>query len=179
MTGPTFEAAVLPCVPELRRLALRATRGRADDADDLVQETVEAALEAWPTFRLEAATPIAWLARILMNRFINAYRKRRRHARIAEAHQLELEDLLGSMGPGPGGDVGLSAVVREALEALDDDQRDVVERACVLGEKYHEIAAARAIPVGTVMSRLHRARRLLEARLADYASANYGIGRAR
>ena len=127
----------------------------------------------------------AWLFRILTNSFINGYRKRRRHQRFAterpgdalaalygrdQDHTDDLEETLF-------GDE-LSDEVQGALGKLGADYRDVVERADLKGQKYKDIADDLHVPIGTVMSRLFRARRVLETELATYAARDYGIKRA-
>ena len=152
-----------------------------DNAKDLVQETLLRAMVAWQSF--ERGTNLrAWLFRILTNSFINGYRKRRRHQRFAterpgdaltalygrdQDHTDDLEDTLY-------GDE-LSDEVQGALGKLGDDYRDVVERADLKGQKYKDIADDLEVPIGTVMSRLFRARRVLENELASYAREDYGI----
>ena len=155
-----------------------------DMAKDLVQETLMRAMCAWASFE-PGSNLRAWLFRILTNSFINGYRKRRRHQRFAAerpgdalialygSDQDRTEDLEQAIVEDQ-----LSDEVQAALELLGADYRDVVERADLKGEKYKDIADALHVPIGTVMSRLFRARRVLETELAGFAARDYGIKRA-
>lgn len=178
-----FAEACLPHQRELYALGLRLT-GAPDQAVDLVQDTLLRALTAWDRF--EAGTNVrAWLCCILTNAFITGYRKRRRHDRLGSAWP---GDVLRGLYGGPEDHVApaplaarrdeLGAEVRAALDRLGPEARDVVERADLRGERYRDIAAALGVPVGTVMSRLFRARRTLELELAEVAARDWGIRRA-
>jgi RNA polymerase sigma-70 factor (ECF subfamily) len=178
-----FAAQCLPHQMELYGVAMRICRD-PDTAKDLVQETLLRAMVAWSSFE-PGSNLRAWLFRILTNAFINGYRKRRRHQRFAierpgdalaalygrdQDRTDDLEDtLFGEQ---------LSDEVQGALDRLGADYRDVVERADLRGQKYKDIADELDVPIGTVMSRLFRARRVLEVELADFAARDYGIKRA-
>ena len=185
-TTPPHAAFALACMPhqaELYGVAMRIARD-PDTAKDLVQETLLRAMVAWDSFE-PGSNLRAWLFRILTNAFINGYRKRRRHQRFSterpgdaltalygrdQDHTDDLEETLcGNQ---------LSDEVQSALDQLGADYRDVVERADLKGEKYKDIADALHVPIGTVMSRLFRARRVLETELAPVAARDYGIRRA-
>jgi RNA polymerase sigma-70 factor (ECF subfamily) len=186
-TGTTrhaeFADACLPHQPEMYGVALRLTRS-PDDAKDLVQETLMRAMCAWNRFE-PGSNVRAWLLRILTNSFINGYRKRRRHARFATERP---GDALSALYGEPRDQVPhpveekvaheLGDEVSAALGTLAPDYREVVERADLRGERYRDIADALDVPIGTVMSRLFRARRQLEAQLESYAALDYGIRRA-
>jgi RNA polymerase sigma-70 factor (ECF subfamily) len=178
-----FEVACLPHQAELYGVAMRIARD-PDTAKDLVQETLMRAMVAWNSFET-GSNLRAWLFRILTNAFINGYRKRRRHQRFAterpgdaltalygrdQDHTDELDEALTCDE--------LCDEVQTALAHLGPDYRDVVERADLRGEKYKDIADALEVPIGTVMSRLFRARRVLESELATFAARDYGIKRA-
>jgi RNA polymerase sigma-70 factor (ECF subfamily) len=178
-----FAAQCVPHQPELYGVAMRICRD-PDTAKDLVQETLLRAMVAWASFE-PGSNLRAWLFRILTNSFINGYRKRRRHQRFAterpgdalaalygrdQDHTDDLEDTLYGEQ--------LSDEVQGALGRLGADYRDVVERADLKGQKYKDIADELDVPIGTVMSRLFRARRVLEGELAGYAARDYGIKRA-
>ncbi len=178
-----FSTACLPHQAELYGVAMRICRD-PDAAKDLVQETLMRAMVAWSSFQ-PGSNLRAWLFRILTNAFINGYRKRRRHQRFAterpgdalaalygtdQDHTDELDAALTA--------VELCDEVKTALDRLGSEYRDVVERADLRGEKYKDIAEALNVPIGTVMSRLFRARRALEQDLATFARKDYGIRRA-
>jgi RNA polymerase sigma-70 factor (ECF subfamily) len=172
-----FETEALTYLDALYRTALRMTRSEAD-AEDLVQETYIRALR----FR-EQFTPgtnlKAWLFRILTNTFINAYRKRARQPQTAELDDVDEFSLYRRMSQ-DGSAAGVSdperefldgivsSEVKDALEALPEKFRTTV-LLDVEGFSYKEIAEMLAIPIGTVMSRLHRGRKFLQRRLHDLA----------
>jgi RNA polymerase sigma-70 factor (ECF subfamily) len=178
-----FEVACIPHQAELYGVAMRICRD-PDTAKDLVQETLLRAMCAWDSFE-PGSNLRAWLFRILTNAFINGYRKRRRHQKFSNERpgdalialygrdQDRTDDLEEELCANE-----LSDEVKGALDQLGADYRDVVERADLRGEKYKDIADALHVPIGTVMSRLFRARRVLETELADFAARDYGIKRA-
>lgn len=177
-----FDSLVLPLRADLYGTAMRYTRS-ASDADDLVQETLIRAYGAWDRF--EPGTNCrAWLFRILTNSFINGYRKRKRHRRFTqENHEDACAAIFGDMEARTQSpraalvDDCLGDEVSAALESLGEDYRQVVEMADLKGQRYRDIAGKLGVPIGTVMSRLYRARRQLESLLRDYAAADYGIRR--
>ena len=178
-----FAATVLPHREELLAGALRYTRNRAD-AEDLVQDTLARALGAWSRFE-PGSNCRAWLFRILTNGFISGYRRRRRHNRFA--HESGDDAVTAFYGEGfdragnPEDHLltdGLGDEVESALAELGEDYLKVVLLADLRGARYRDIASELGVPIGTVMSRLFRARRQLEERLRDYAAAGYGIRRA-
>lgn len=179
-----FTAQCLPHQRELLATARRMTRSD-DDARDLVQETMLRAFVAWSRFQHgEDANCRAWLFRILTNSYINLYRRRQRYSHVTRDC---LDDTLAALH----GDLqsrmpedaliedALGDEVSAALAGLGDEHRQVVELADLHGVAYRDIAARLGVPVGTVMSRLFRARRKLEAELGTFAATDYGIGRAR
>ena len=178
-----FEAQCLPHQRELYAVALRMTRAPAD-AHDLVQETMLRAFAAWSGFDA-GSNCRAWLFRIMTNSYINLYRKRHRHRRISRARP---DDTLTAAHPGDGVHArspeeallagSFSDEVTRALATLCADYRAVVEMADLRGICYRDIADALGVPIGTVMSRLFRARRQLEGELSAFAAADYGIRRA-
>jgi RNA polymerase sigma-70 factor (ECF subfamily) len=178
-----FATACLPHQGELYGVAMRLARSH-DDALDLVQDTLLRAMCAWDRFE-PGSNLRAWLLRILTNSFINGYRKRRRHSRFAtESPGDALNALYGTDHDHTADPVDaaveglLGDEVKTALDGLGPEYREVVERADLKGEKYRDIADALHVPIGTVMSRLFRARRQLEGELATYAAEDYGIRRA-
>jgi len=178
-----FEAACLPHQTELYAIAMRLARD-PDTAADLVQETLLRAMVSWDSFQI-GTNVRAWLFRILTNTFINGYRKRRRHQRFATERPGDAlialygrdQDRTDVLDEAMTHDE-LCDEVKTALSRLGPDYRDVVERADLRGEKYKDIADALRVPIGTVMSRLFRARRVLESELASFAAKDYGIRRA-
>jgi RNA polymerase sigma-70 factor (ECF subfamily) len=171
-----FEQEALSFLDALYRTALRMTRSEAD-AEDIVQETYIRAFR----FR-EQFTPgtnmKAWLFRILTNTFINSYRRRSSQPQTTEIDGIEettlqrrMTDAGAAASPEPEREVLDSIVdseVREALEELPERFRTVV-LLDVEGFAYKEIAEMLDIPIGTVMSRLHRGRKFLQKRLYDLA----------
>jgi RNA polymerase sigma-70 factor (ECF subfamily) len=177
-----FEAEVLPHRQELYATALRYTRDR-DAAEDLVQETLLRALTAWSRF-VPGSNARAWLFRILTNSFINHYRRNRRHYRFThETGEDAAYALYGhhvERAANPHGQLlraMLADEVQAALDSLAEDHRKVVELADLRGVRYRDIAIELELPIGTVMSRLFRARRQLEGRLRSYAESGYRITR--
>jgi len=176
-----FEKEALPHLDVLYGAALRYTRdGR--DADDLVQDTMVAAYRFFDRFE-PGSNCKAWLFKILTNTFINKYRRRVREREVQD--QLELEEapsLISEESRASARDPErflpsnlLSDDVRRALDAVPSDYRMAVV-LCDLEEfSYKEIAEIMDCPVGTVMSRLHRGRRILQRTLREYAGAQ-GIG---
>jgi RNA polymerase sigma-70 factor (ECF subfamily) len=163
-----FEAETLPHLDTLYRVALRLT-GDAASAEDLVQETMLKALRAWRSFR-PGSNARAWLITILRNQFINEWRARRRAP--AQVEFEALPDLPSLTDPDPEGRFFRELVDEEVLEAVDElppDFREVLVLSDMEGLPYGEIAEALSIPVGTVKSRLFRARRILQGRLRRYA----------
>lgn len=179
----SYEAACLPMSGELYAAALRLTRN-PDDAHDLVQETLLRAMVAWGRFE-EGTNVRAWLYRILTNSFINIYRKRRRHQRFATERPGDTRMAVYGTADDHAADPTaaltadqLSDEVKAALAGLGPDYLEVVARADLSGQRYKDIADELAVPIGTVMSRLFRARRQLEVELTDYAARDWGLRKA-
>lgn len=164
-----FQAEVGPHVPRLRARALRLCRD-PDEAGDLVQETVLRAWRFWP--RYQHGTNLgAWLQRILRNTFINGYRRARRERELMRQVRVT-ED--AKRDPSFEADAvrrSLSDEVQASMDALAPEFRAVVWLVDVRGCSYREAAERLGCPLGTVMSRLHRGRRLLARELRTYAEA--------
>jgi RNA polymerase sigma-70 factor (ECF subfamily) len=170
-----YERDVLPYADPLYASAVRMTRNPAD-AEDLVQETLTKAYMNFHQFQ-EGTNLKAWLHRILTNNFINTYRKRQREPQRTGIDELEEWQLAQTESRAE----GLRSAESEALDRLPDsdvvvalrelpaDFRQAVYLADIEGYAYKEIADMMDTPIGTVMSRLHRGRRLLRTALADYA----------
>jgi RNA polymerase sigma-70 factor (ECF subfamily) len=157
--------------------ALRMTRNPAD-AEDLVQETYLKAYRAFGSFQ-EGTNLKAWLYRILTNTFINSYRARRRRPEQTELDDVEDLYLYRRLGGLEAVSAGRSAEeevlehftdgdVKEAVESLPEQFRMAVLLADVEGFSYKEIADILDVPIGTVMSRLHRGRKALQKTLHDF-----------
>jgi len=173
-----FETVALPHLTALFNMALRLTRERKD-AEDLVQEAYLRAYRFFDTYRPETNIK-AWLFRILRNTFINRYRAARARpdevefSRIEAAYERRIDEhyLQARDAPTPEQallDGVLDEEVQRALADLPEEYRSVVWMALVEEMSYKEIAAALSIPIGTVMSRLHRGRKRLQAALLDFA----------
>lgn len=157
-----FATYVVPELEVLLRVALSITRNAAD-AEDLVQDTLVRAFRA--VDRFDGAHPRAWLLTILRNTEINRHRRRRPELLDDPDRQADV----ASSEPGPEALVvgeTFDTVVDAALHDLPDKFRRVVELIDIDGLNYAEAAETLGIPVGTVMSRLHRARRRMRDRLA-------------
>lgn len=172
-----FEEQALVFMDQLYAAALRMTRNPAD-AGDLVQETYVKAYAAFRSF--EQGTNLkAWLYRILTNTYINIYRKNQREPYQSAIDELEDWQVGGAESLTQGRSTRSAEAeaidhlpdsdVKAALQAIPEDFRLAVYLADVEGFSYQEIADIMKTPVGTVMSRLHRGRRLLRDLLADYA----------
>ena len=165
-----FEQEALPLLPGMYSAAYRLTRNAAD-AEDLIQETFLRAFRAFHQF--EPGTNLkAWLYRILTNTFINSYRKRQREPVTVLEEEIPDWYLYGTDQSEASAETEVldrmpDEDVREALDALPEQFRMAVWLADVEGFSYKEIAEILDIPIGTVMSRLHRGRKALEKRLWD------------
>jgi RNA polymerase sigma-70 factor (ECF subfamily) len=175
-----FEALAMEYMPALYSAALRMTRNAAD-AEDLVQETYLRAYRGFGGFE-EGTNLRAWLYRILTNAYINAYRAKQRRPEESDLEDVEDLYLYRRLGALEQAMAGRSAEdelmswftdeeVKEALEALPEQFRLAVYLADVEGFSYKEIAEILDIPIGTVMSRLHRGRKAMQKQLYDYAAA--------
>ncbi len=170
-----FDLGELPYEAQLRRTALRLTRN-TDGAEDLLQETYLKAYRHYGTFR-PGTNLRAWLFRILKNTFINEYRRRQTapalvaFGHVEETLEAALAPLHGSVTRTPEDEVveaSLDGEVQRALAALPPAYRVVILLADLEDHAYKEVAAILSIPVGTVMSRLYRGRRLLERALLSF-----------
>lgn len=172
----SFEEQALPLMPQLYGAALRWTRNPSD-AEDLVQETFAKAFMAWEKFQ-QGTNLKAWLFRIMTNTHINLYNKRNKdQAKTAlddlEDWQIGQGESVTSAAVRSAEAVALdnlpASVIKDAMNEIPDEFRMVVYYAVVEGLPYAEIAEVMETPVGTVMSRLHRGKKLLRNLLHDYA----------
>jgi len=165
--------------------ALRMTRNPAD-AEDLVQETYLKAYRGFGGFQ-EGTNLKAWLYKILTNTYINAYRAKKRRPDESDIDDVEDLYLYRRLGGIEGAVAGRSAEeqvldlltegeVKEALESLPEQFRMAVLLSDVEGFSYKEIAEILEIPIGTVMSRLHRGRRALQKRLYEFGRQRGLVG---
>ena len=177
MAKDEFEAEALRHLDALYRTALRMTRSEAD-AEDLVQETYIRAFRFRDQFTL-GTNMKAWLFRILTNTFINTYRRKSAQPEVTDLEGVDefslyrrmADDRAASSSPDPEAELLKGVVdteVTDALEELPEKFRTTV-LLDVEGFSYKEIAEMLGIPIGTVMSRLHRGRKFLQKRLYDLA----------
>lgn len=169
----SFEATTLPFLPRLRRYAYRLTTSAAD-GDDLVQTAYLNALKGWHTFK-PGSDPARWLFTILRHAF---YRTHRRPGESLSLDDPELESLSGTLylreelerGGARWDEIpDLGPALDAATCALPEDLRLLVLLVDVEGYTYEESAGMVGVPIGTVRSRLYRARRLLQERLIHHA----------
>jgi RNA polymerase sigma-70 factor, ECF subfamily len=174
----TFAEQAMPYMSSLYAAAMRMTRNPSD-AEDLVQETYLRAYRGFEGFR-EGTNLKAWLYKILTNTFINQYRARKRRPEQVDLDDTEDFYLYRRLGGLEAADAQRSsesevldqipdATVKEALESLPEQFRIAVILADIEGFSYKEIAEILDIPMGTVMSRIHRGRKALQKSLWDFA----------
>ncbi|WAC65565.1 sigma-70 family RNA polymerase sigma factor [Agrococcus sp. SL85] len=171
-----FVEQAMQYADQLYGAAMRMTRNPADAAD-LVQETLLKAYAAYDSFK-PGTNLRAWLYRIQTNTYINTYRKQQRRPFEAPLDDMEewqigdAESMSASSSRSAEAeaiDRMPSGIVTQALQSISEDFRMAVYWVDVEGLSYAETAEVMHTPVGTVMSRLHRGRRLLRGLLADYA----------
>jgi RNA polymerase sigma-70 factor (ECF subfamily) len=174
-----FERDAMPLARQLYGAAMRMTRNPSD-AEDLVQETMLKAYRAYDSFT-EGTNLKAWLYRILTNTYINKYRKAQRRPTETDLGEIEDLYLYRRMGSEESAEMSRSAEdqlleglvesdIKEAVEALPEHFRIPVLLADLEGFSYKEIADILDVPIGTVMSRLHRGRKQLQRMLWEFAS---------
>lgn len=173
-----FAEQAMEYMPQLYSTALRMTRN-ASDAEDLVQETYLKAYRGYAGFE-EGTNLRAWLFRILTNTYINSYRSKKRRPDETELDEVEDFYLYRRMGGLEAArasrsaedelmDYFTDAEVQAAIDALPETYRLAVLLSDVDGLSYKEIAEDLDIPIGTVMSRLHRGRKALQKQLHNFA----------
>jgi RNA polymerase sigma-70 factor (ECF subfamily) len=182
-----FADLAMPYMSALYSAALRMTRNPSD-AEDLVQETYLRAYRGFGGFK-EGTNLKAWLYKILTNTFINTYRAKKRRPEQVDLDDVEDFYLFRRLGGleaveavrSPEAEVLESIpdqVVKSALEDLPEQFRMAVLLADIEGFSYKEIAEIMDVPIGTVMSRLHRGRKQLQKRLWDLAEERGLVPRA-
>ncbi len=174
-----FERQALAHLDALYGAAYRLTRN-ARDAEDLVQDSLLRAYRFWDSFQQDSNCK-AWLLRIVTNTFINEYQRKKRSREVLDAASAEQDATDGVLVQAAAGDKqspaqmmlnnSVSDDVQRALDSLPDDFRTAVILCDMQGLSYKEIAEIMECPVGTVMSRLFRGRKLLAAALRDFAVA--------
>ncbi|MGV3208447.1 sigma-70 family RNA polymerase sigma factor [Corynebacterium sp. 11266D000AW] len=178
----SFEEQAMPLLDQLYGGAMRMTRN-PQDAEDLIQETYLKAYKNFDSFK-QGTNLKAWLYRIMTNTYINSYRKAQRRPTQSSADELTDFQLYTTSGHDSTGlesaeVAALKAMpdttISEAMNDLPEDYRMVVYYSDVVGLAYKEVAEVMDIPLGTVMSRLHRGRKLLRKALKDVAR-EHGIG---
>jgi RNA polymerase sigma-70 factor (ECF subfamily) len=173
-----FERDAMQYTRQLYSAALRMSRNPAD-AEDLVQETLLKAYRAYHTFE-EGTNLKAWLYRILTNTYINKYRKDSRRPSEVDLGDVEDLYLYRRIGSEDSADMArtteervldglVESDIKEAVESLPENFRMAVLLADLEGFSYKEIAEILEIPIGTVMSRLHRGRKAMQKRLWEFA----------
>ena len=173
-----FTSDAMQYAPQLFSTALRMTRNRSD-AEDLVQETYVKGWRSFHTFE-EGTNLRAWLFRIMTNTYINKYNAKKRKGTEVELDDVEELFLYKRLGSIDQSQLSSSAEdqmlelftddeVKGALESLPEDFRIPVLLSDVDGFSYKEIAEMLEIPMGTVMSRLHRGRKAMQKMLYEYA----------
>lgn len=173
-----FEKEALPHMDALYRTALRMTKNQ-NDAEDLVQEAYVKAYRFWDKFE-PGSNCRAWLFKIMTNIFINDYRSKSRTPVSVNVDDIDdnfLYGQLASLGPEDNPERRLFSKIfdddiKRAIEELPDDFRLVVVLSFLEGFSYQEIADIADLQLGTVKSRLHRGRKLLQKQLFDYAIRN-------
>ena len=177
-----FTEEAMPLLDQLYGGALRMTRN-PQDAEDLVQETYLKAYNAFDSFK-PGTNLKAWLYRIMTNTYINNYRKMKRRPLETSAEDVTDSQLYTSSSHDSTGlesaevealKMMPNSQISDALNSLNEDYRMVVYYADIEGLAYKEIAEVMEIPLGTVMSRLHRGRKQLREMLKDVAHEQ-GIG---
>ena len=173
-----FTTDAMQYAPQLFSTALRMTRSRSD-AEDLVQETYIKGWRSFHTFQ-EGTNLRAWLFRIMTNTYINKYNAQKRKGAEVELDDVEELFLYKRLGSIDQSQLSSSAEdqmlelftddeVKSALEELPEDFRIPVLLSDVDGFSYKEISEMLEIPIGTVMSRLHRGRKAMQKMLYEYA----------
>lgn len=157
----SFSAQLVAVLPRLRRFA-HGVAGAADQGDDLVQEACERAIQRQHQF--EPGTRLdSWMFRIIQNLWVDRQRARRRRGTTVELG--EADTVMGADGETDGQAAVDLARVGKCIAELPDDQRAVLMLVCVDGLSYRDAAEVLELPIGTVMSRLARARQRLHAML--------------
>lgn len=164
-----FEALALEHLDMLYRVAKRMTRD-SHRAEDLVQETYLRAFRSAAEFDLQSFGIRPWLIRILHNLHVSKGQRERRQPVLIDDDQLVDSASTSGSGPQPSSTWdGMDQQLKRAFETLPEEYRTVMQLWAIEELSYKEISDALEIPLGTVMSRLHRARQRLSEQLKDFA----------
>lgn len=167
----SFEALALPHLDLVYRVARRLA-GNEHEAEDLVQETFFKAYRAFGDFEVREYGVRPWLLRILNNTFLNQRARDKRAPRATDQQALEETQADDAAAPLPELDFeNVDEEVKRAIDGLSPEFRSVLLLWATMEFSYQEIADMLELPIGTVMSRLHRARQQLARGLADFARA--------
>ncbi len=174
MDRELFEQLALEHLDAIFRMAMQLTR-HPDEASDLVQETFLKALRVSDRFEEQGGGIRPWLFKILHNVFYTRVAKAKRQGVMSEDLSQTLDDQPGPDEPSPAWNLAsldwehVDERLKEAIEGLKPEYRSVLLLWGVEGMKYREIAEIQNVPIGTIMSRLHRARSILVEQLAELA----------
>ncbi|NKB28016.1 MAG: sigma-70 family RNA polymerase sigma factor [Rhodobacteraceae bacterium] len=162
MTPDQFKNQMIGLLPRLRRFALSLTRS-GPDADDLLQDACTAALAKWHQY--DPSQPFdRWMFRVLRNLWMSKLRKRK--VRHGEG-QVDAHDSAELRAPGDPDDQMTARQVRQKVADLESDLSQPMLLVCAEGYSYREAADLLGVPIGTVMSRIHRARKQLVSSLSS------------
>ena len=162
MTPDQFKSEMIVLLPRLRRFALSLTRS-GPDADDLLQDACAAALQKWDQY--DPAQPMdRWMFRVVRNLWISEIRKRQ--VRQGQG-QVPAEEAAELRVEGTADDTLEAKQVRGKVEDLPQELSQPLMLVCAEGYSYRETAELLSVPIGTVMSRIHRARKLLVSSLSE------------
>ncbi len=167
----TFEAEAIPFLDTVYRVALRLA-GDPSQADDLTQETMLKAYRAWHQYK-RGTNVRAWLLTILRHTFINEYRREKNRGTTVDVAEYEqftvFHDVQEADPEGRFFDQIVDEEVVQAIDKLPEEFRECIVLSDVADLSYQEVADIMKVPVGTVKSRLYRARQALQRLLYEYA----------
>ena len=162
MTPDAFKTEMIRLLPRLRRFALSLTRS-GPDADDLLQEACTVALQRWEQY--DPAQPMdRWMFRVVRNLWVSEIRKRQ--VRQGQG-QVPAEEATELRAAGSADEVVEAKEVQGKVDNLPEELSQPLMLVCAEGYSYREVAELLSVPIGTVMSRIHRARKLLVSSLAE------------
>ncbi len=156
MTSDQFKSEMINLLPRLRRFAVSLTRS-GPDADDLLQEACTTALQKWQQY--DPGQPFdRWMFRVVRNLWVSEIRKRKVRQGEGQVDAAEASEL---RAPGSADEVLEAKQVRGKVADLDQELSQPLMLVCAEGYSYREVSELLGIPIGTVMSRIHRARKQL------------------